>query len=72
MWSRVGAMAMRWSRGAGQGRGYGRGSYGRGAFGRGGGRHPSHLKGKEIGLFYRDRGILKRKQKDKAEVHIII
>ena len=54
---------MRGSRGGGRGRGYGRGG-----FGRGGGRHPSHLKGKEIGLFYKNKGLLKKKQQEKAEV----
>ena len=70
MWSRVAAMAMRGSRGAGRGRGYGRGGYGRGGFGRGGGgsRHPSHLKGKEIGMFYKNKGLQKKRQQDKAEV----
>ena len=65
MWSRVAAMAMRGSRGAGRGRGYGRGGLGRGG---GGSRHPSHLKGKEIGMFYKNKGLQKKRQQDKAEV----
>jgi len=36
--------------------------------GRGGGRRPPSLKGKEIGLFYRDRQIQKRKQIEKTQV----
>lgn len=51
------------------GRSYGRGrGFGRGGSGRGGGRHPSHLKGKEIGLFYRNKAVQKKRQLEKAEV----
>ena len=55
---------MRGSRGASRGRGYGRGGFGRG----GGSRHPSHLKGKEIGMFYRNKGLQKKRQLEKADV----
>lgn len=48
MWSRLGAMATRGGWGGGYARGFGRGSPARG-----GGRHPSHLKGREIGLYYK-------------------
>jgi len=59
MWSRVGAMAMRGGR-LSRGGGY------RGA--RGGGGHPPFLKGKEIGLFYKNRSLQKRKQIEKTQV----
>ena len=73
MWPSLGAMAMRGGRSASRGigyarGGYGRGSHGRGGHGRGGGRHPSHLKGKEIGLFYRNKGLQKKRQLEKADV----
>jgi len=34
----------------------------------GGGRHPPFLKGKEIGLFYKNRSLQKRKQIEKTQV----
>lgn len=60
---------MRGGRNYGGGRGYGKEGFGRGgAFGRGRGRHPSHLKGKEIGMFYRNKGLQKKRQQEKADV----
>ena len=49
-----------------RGRGSGRGGGYRG--GRGGGRHPPFLSGKEIGLFYKNRSLQKRKQIEKSQV----
>lgn len=69
MWVRLRAMATSGGWGAGRGRGFERGNYGRsGSRGRGGGRHPSHLKGKEIGMFYKNKGLQKKRQREKAEV----
>ena len=58
---------MRGGRSYGRGRGFGREGLGRGG-GRGSGRHPSHLKGKEIGMFYRNRAVQKKRQLEKSEV----
>ncbi len=47
----------------------GRGPYERsGGQGREGGRHPSGLSGKDIGMYYRDRSQAKKKDKEKNEV----
>lgn len=71
MWSRLGVMASRGGRNSGRGIGYGRGGFGRGGRG-GGGRHPSYLKGKEIGMFYKNKGLQKKRQQEKAEVRHLL
>ena len=49
-----------------RGRGLSRGGgYGGG---RGGGKHPQFLKGKDIGMFYKNRSLQKRKQIEKSQV----
>lgn len=58
-------------RGRSYGRGFGRAGLSRGGGGRGGGRHPAHLKGKEIGMFYRNKGLQKRRQLEKAERAVV-
>lgn len=54
------------NRGGGRGRGRG----GRGGRGRGGG-PPSGLSGRDIGMFYRNKSLAKKQEKEKNEVWII-
>ena len=54
-------------RGGGPNRGGGRGGRGRGRGGRGGGPPPG-LSGKAIGMYYRQKGLAKKEEKEKNEV----
>ena len=55
-------------RGPNRGGGRGRGGGGGGGRGRGGGGPPPGLSGKDIGMYYRNKSMAKKKEKEKNEV----